>query len=244
MRYIYIYSPRNGVAEELERLIRGFDETAGLSLEINAYQTIEDLLGDASKAPVDFLYFDTEQCPDLKTRLNWISQAFPVCSLALLGDDEKNAVFGYAVRAMEYMTLPVDEDEFLCSLAELLRERVRRVTEFIPVKLHGIWQQIRADRVSYIRSDGHSLYFHMDDGKSLRVAVGSFHEYESLLSLHTGFFRCHKSYVANAEHVRKWDRFALTMDNGEQIAVSRPYRSALRSFYAAYEAGDYQQPSR
>ena len=244
MRYIYIYSPRNGVAEELKRMIRDFDETAGLSLEVNTYQTVGDLLGDSAKVPVDILYFDTEQCPDLKTRLKWVSQAFPACSLALLGDDEKNAVFGYAVRAMEYMTLPIDEDEFLRSLAELLQERVRRITEFIPVKLHGIWQQIRADRVSYIRSDEHSLYFHMDDGKSLRVALGSFHEYEPLLNLHAGFFRCHKSYVANAAHVKEWDRFSLTMDNGEQIAVSRPYRAALRSFYAAYEAGKYQKPSR
>ncbi len=241
---IGIYSPRKELSEELERLIEEFDRSACLSLNVSLYGEYADMIRYAADAPMDVLFFDTENCPDLKTRLKWVAQTLPTCSLALLGDDEKNAVFGYAVRAAEFLTFPADEEEFFSTLARLLRERVRLKTEFIPVRIQGIWQRLNKDHVSYVRSDGHNLEFHMDDGQSLRV-FGGFREYGPLLDVHADYFRCHKSYVVNAKHVAKWEMSELTLDNGETVAISRPYRQAVHSFYAAYTTCAYQDaPAR
>lgn len=236
---IGVYSPREKLRAELGRLVEEFDHSACLSLNMRLYEDYSDMIKDAAEAPTEVLFFDTEDCPDLKTRLKWVAQSLPTCSLALLGNDEKNAVFGYAVRAAEFLTFPFDEEEFFSTLARLLRERVRLKTEFIPVRIQGVWQRVNKDHVSYVRSDGHNLLFHMDDGRDLRI-FGGFREYGPLLDVHADYFRCHKSYVVNARHVAKWDMSELTMDSGETIAISRPYRQSVRSFYAAYSTYAYQ----
>ncbi len=239
---IGVYSPREKLRREIGRLIEEFDHSACLSLNVRLYGEYTEMLKQSTEAPMEVLFFDTENCPDLKTRLKWASQALPTCSLALLGNDEKNAVFGYAVHAAEFLTFPSDEEEFFSTLARLLRERVRLKTEFIPVRIQGVWQRVNKERVSYVRSDGHNLMFRMDDGRDLRI-FGAFREYEPLLDVYADYFRCHKSYMVNAKHVAKWDMSELTMDNGETVAISRPYRQAVRSFYAAYATYAYQSAS-
>lgn len=230
---IGLYSPRPPLLAEQREAVEEFNRAACLDLTLRCCDSYQALLQETSSLPLDILFYDMEGSQDAREELKRLLQTVPNCRVVLLSDSEQHAVFGYALRAAGYLTTPLDREEFLSQLIYLIRERIRAKEQFLPVRINGVWSQLNMAHITYVESAGHSLIFHLNDSRQLRVQSG-FREYQSLLDLNPDYFRCHKSYVVNMSYVKDWSPTAFTMKNGEEVNISRPYRQTARSVYACY----------
>lgn len=240
---IGLYSPRPALLEEQRQVVEEFNGTACLDLELQSYDTYDALMQGASNLPFDMLFYDTEGSRDAEEELLRLVQTAPNCRLVLLSDSERHAVFGYALRAVGYITTPLDKEEYLSFLIHLIREQVQKKEQFLPLKVNGVWSQLDMSHITYVESAGHSLLFHLSDKRELKVMAG-FRDYQRLLDLNPDFFRCHKSYMVNMRYVREWSLTAFTLKDGDEVNISRPYRQAARSMYACYVTKPQPAPQK
>ena len=232
---IGIYSPRPTLLDQLRAAIEEFNQTACLDLSVRCYGSERELAQGVTNLPLDILFYDTDQSANLEERLTRFVQTLPHCRLVLLSESERHAVFGYAVRAAGYLTLPLDLEDFLATLISLLREQMRIKEQFLPVKVNGVWTQLNTQYVTYLESAGHNLIFHMNDKRELKVAA-SFRDYQNVLDLNPDLLRCHKSYMVNLRYVSQWEMDRFTLTDGSAVSISRPYWHTARSVYACYLA--------
>ena len=230
---IGLYSPRLPLLEAQRQTIEEFNETACLDLELKSYDTYDALMQGASNLPFDMLFYDTEESRDAENELLRLVQTIPNCRLVLLSDSERHAVFGYALRAVGYLTTPLDKEEYLSLLIHLIREQVQKKEQFLPLKVNGVWSRLDMSHITYVESSGHSLLFHLSDRREFKVMAG-FKDYQRLLDLNPDFFRCHKSYMVNMRYVKDWSLTTFTLKDGDEVNISRPYRQVARSMYACY----------
>lgn len=233
MLQIGLYSPRRELLEEQRKTVEEFNESACLDLELRSYDTYDALMQGVSNLPIDVLFYDTEQSKDAEQELLRLVQTVPNCRLVLLSDSERHAVFGYALRAVGYLTTPLDKEEFLSQLIYLIREQIQRKEQFLPLKVNGVWSQIDMNFITFVESAGHNLLFHLLGGRTFKV-LSAFKDYQRLLDLNPDFFRCHKSYMVNMRYVKDWSLSAFTLSDGDEVNISRPYRQAARCMYACY----------
>ena len=236
-----LYSPRAALIQQQRAAVEELNQTACLDLTLRCFETYRELSQGITSVPLDILFYDTEEGRDLEAHLIRIFQTLPNCRLVLLSDSERHAVFGYAVKAAGYLTLPLDNEDFLSTLILLLRERLERKEQFLPVKVNGVWSQLNMRHITYLESSGHSLIFHMNSGQNIRVTA-SFRDYQSLLDLNTDFLRCHKSYVVNLHYVKTWEMDGFTLADGNVVSISRPYWQMARSVYACYMTQTRDEP--
>lgn len=228
-----LYSPRPTLLEAQRETVEEFNESACLDLELKCFDTYDALMQGAANLPFDMLFYDTEGSADAENELLRLVQTVPNCRLVLLSDSERHAVFGYALKAVGYLTTPLDREEYLSLLIHLIREQIQKKEQFLPLKVNGVWSRLDMNHITYVESSGHSLLFHLSDRREFKVMAG-FKDYQRLLDLNPDFFRCHKSYMVNMRYVKDWSLTAFTLKDGEEVNISRPYRQAARSMYACY----------
>ena len=230
---IGIYSPRPELLRQLSQPLEEFMEYANLSLTLRIYSDSAELNTSLSSAPLDLLLFDTEQSDDPMTQLQRISHTIPNGTLVLLCDDSRYALQGYSVHASDYLITPLSKDKVIGVLTTFLRKRLGQDTYYLPIRINSVWSRVNMDHITYLESAGHTMFFHLNDGRVLSAPV-HYRDLEGLLDLNPDFFRCHKSYVVNLRYVVDWDMDRLTLADGNTVSISRPYRQIVRSIYACY----------
>lgn len=236
-----LYSPQAALLEQQRTAIEEFNQSACLDLTLRCFESYRELSQSITVAPLDILFYHTEESRELESQLMRIFQTLPNCRLVLLSDSERHAVFGYAVKAAGYLALPLDSEDFVSTLILLLRERLQAKEQFLPIKVNGVWSRLNMRHITYLESSGHSLIFHMNSGRSIKAAAG-FKDYQSLLDLNTDFLRCHKSYVVNLRYVKAWEMDSFTLADGSVVNISRPYWQTARSAYACYMTQTRDEP--
>ena len=238
--HIGIYTPDPHLLGEQAAAVEELIETSCLNLSLHLYSRHGDLIASLTNQPLDVLFYHIEAGGEFENRVWEVRRIIPGCALVLVGDDPRHAVFGYQVRAEDFLLAPLDPEDLISSLAQLLRHRMEAKEQYLPVKVGGVWGPLNMAHILYLESAGHSLIFHMDDGRQFR-SIFSFKDYQSLIDLNRHFFRCHKSYVVNLSHVTGLEQNSFTLDNGDTVNISRPYRQITRSYYASYVTGRYDR---
>ncbi len=213
-----------------------------MDIDFAAFGDLKSLFRGMTESPFDILLFDTEQVENLQETLVRVTQVQPYCILALLSDSEQYAVMGYSVHASAYWILPMDEADYLSLFAALIREIPYKLEHFLPIKVNGVWSRIEVSSLAYLESAGHTLIFHMADGRVFRMTAG-FRDYQFQLDSSSSLLRCHKSFVVNLSHVRDWQMDSFLLKDGNSINISRPYWQTARSIWARFVTSVQQDES-
>ena len=86
--------------------------------------------------------------------------------------------------------------------------------------------------IIYCESDGAYSFIYFTNGKKLLISK-TLRYLEDILCDYQ-FFRVHKSFIANLDHVSKYSRGSggmLTMNNGARIQVSRRKKEELLNLF-------------
>ncbi len=237
---VAIYSLRDILRQQWQQTMEDFLRTSFLDISLGVYSRHDELMDAIAASPLDILFYDMEH--DLRAESNiWeVMRTVPECSLVLIGDSARHAVFGYGVRAVDFLLTPIDPEDMLSSLARLIRPLQHYREQFLPVKLNRVWSKLSMAHITYVESTGHHLIFHMDDGQTFRM-IATFKEYQPLLDLNRHFFRCHKSYVVNLLHVADIGQGSFLLKDGGAVSISRPYRQSAYCFYTSYLTERYDR---
>jgi two-component system LytT family response regulator len=148
----------------------------------------------------------------------------------------------YAIKAirfaaLDYLLKPVKIDELQAALERVrknrekkdkdkysfLKEAFSKANTFNRIMLQSLDQYhlIKLDDILYCKASDNYTYFYTRGGKHYLVTK-QLKEYEELLSTHN-FFRIHKTYLVNIDHVErvnKTDGVTVVMSNQDELPVA------------------------
>ena len=135
----------------------------------------------------------------------------------------------YSTRHQYLLLTPFSPVEVRAALDKVLG-MIGRVAAPVMLRSGGSTHVINPHEVQFVQSQGRKVLVSYVDGREL-YAYAALSDLEKQLP--GSFVRCHKSYLANMEHVIRGCREALTMTTGAQVPVSQRQYRAVRDALAA-----------
>ena len=225
------------VAENLQTLIRQFDEEYNIKSEVYSYTKPSELFSFMQKDNVDVIFMDLDFEDENEDGIVWlkkIRQYYPQTIIIILTAYENRYKEGYEVRAFRFMTKPIEQKELFDYLSDSMEEL--QLVDSILLVRRGIPHNIILRDICYLSAQS--------GGSELWTKKDIFYCEESLLQWEkrlpdTLFFRCHSKYLVNLSHVTSFDKQILILDNGEKIPVSRRRWKPFQLAYMKYDTKDY-----
>lgn len=141
------------------------------------------------------------------------------------------AMDGYQVNAYRYILKPVDKAYFLQEVRTILTSIARLQNKYFSFTNEKGLFKIKTTDIYYFESNMRTLSVCHLGGKT--TFTGKISEVEESLS-EQSFFRIHKSYVVNLKHIRNIFKDTVTLENGEELPLSRHRSKELRQQFLSY----------
>lgn len=187
-------------------------------LELRQYGRAEDFLFDYSEEKdFDLLLLDVEMPGmngvELAKRVRLDSSVIQIIFITgyyeYFGD-------GFDVSALHYLLKPVDEKKFCLVLDRAAGNLSQRQRTVLVVHGEGSVKVALSDIV-YVEAENVYVSVHtMDEKYRMRMALGKFAQ-----QLDDTFFKVHRSFIVNLNHVRGITRTEVEMENGDKVPLSR-----------------------
>ena len=124
----------------------------------------------------------------------------------------------FQVEAYDYLTKPLDAARFARTMDRVLQTLEQRTAASIVIQQGSGCEVVPLSDVVYCEVLGRKVYLHKADG----TITGYYDRLEQLERRVDGrFFRCHRSYLVNLDHVRGCQAGKVLLSQGERIPVSR-----------------------
>ena len=220
MIHIAICDDEKCMTEKIEKMTVDFFKKKNTEISVVAYSSGEDLLKSSEKIDLLFLDIGMQGLDGIETARRLRQQGYQgfLIFITVL----KEMVFqSFEVRPFDYFVKPVQAAQF-----EKTMERL-----FVSVQDH-----ISPEKVSLLVQKGYEssiIAFQdivcceiIDRKVYLYLATGDVIDYYDRMEnlekkLDERFFRCHRSYLINLNHLQSYRNNTAYMVNGKEIPVSR-----------------------
>lgn len=139
------------------------------------------------------------------------------------------AVDSYSVKAANYLLKPVEPDKLFQALNDIMAN-LPRSTRSIAVKTANGIHRIKLQDIEYIEAQNKHVLFILTNGTALE-SIEPLHIYSDRLLTDKRFFKCHRSYVVNMQHIDSYTAKEIHTHSGSRIPISR---ACQREFDTAY----------
>lgn len=145
--------------------------------------------------------------------------------IVYISAEDKYAMDLFEVRPMHFLVKPIKEEKIIATLKKGME---------LSNKFNQTFEYKQGHSISKIEVKN-ILYFESMDRKVKMVTTGREEIfYGSLADIFSrlekyGFFFCHKSYLVNYHHVKKFEYERLKMENGAILPISQPKRKSVRA---------------
>lgn len=139
---------------------------------------------------------------------------------------------GYTVNALRYLRKPIQEQEVYSCLELAHRQFSLLQNSSILIETRDQSLVLRHADIIYIESQSHYLTFCLT--YNMRPVI---RKKLSQLLLHLPselFVQCHRSYLVNLAHIRRFTSNIITMSNNQTLPVSSTFSSALHIAFVHY----------
>lgn len=204
-----------------------------IAVEVLEYTSAEDFLCDDSFPDIVLLDIQMGEMDGMKLA-GQIRKNNESAEIVFITGFPDYAFRGYDVAALNYLLKPVSEEQ----LVRVLDKAVEKLTEpdsCLLVQTFDSRLKIPFGKILYIESFAHNVQINMVTGESVetRANIG-----DLAGRLGTGFFRCHRSYVASLKYVYRINKTEIVLDGGKTIPLSRRlYKEANMAFINFHGAG-------
>lgn len=145
----------------------------------------------------------------------------------------KYAIHGYEVDAMDFMVKPLYYDSFATKLERILIAASKKHGKKVIIRGGNKIISLDSKCILYVESMDHDLYIHSDDSKEIIKVRGTLASVKELLA-ELYFEECNKCYLVNLAKVQSVEGHVLSLENGEQLAISRAKKPDFLKKLAAY----------
>ena len=187
-------------------------------------------LRDFKAKPYDLVFLDIEM-PEIDgiTLAHQLRSVSPDVPIIFLTSHLEYALEGYEVRALRYLTKPIDPKKLQEVLNYVLRQQQEQRTLWIKTDLTEKKLLIRD--ISYMEAQNQNILI-CANGESFCVRH-NISDYETQLKC-DGFFRIHRSYLVSLQHIKTIGKNEVVLDNGTSLPVSRSNEKALKEALFEY----------
>lgn len=127
------------------------------------------------------------------------------------------ALEGYEVRAYRYLIKPVKYE----NLKENIRNCIKEIdikNKYIIVKEQGNQIKLDINEITYVEVQKETITIHTLN--EVYKTNGTMINIEKDIDCDR-FFRCHKSFLVNLEHIKSIKQYTAILENSEEVPVSR-----------------------
>lgn len=153
-----------------------------------------------------------------------------------ISDTIKYALYGYKVRAIDYLIKPIDKKELERPL-EILKEKMNKIGELsTKIVIEYGKKNIKIDYNNIIYCIMFSPYIDIctvNDKFTIRKKIS---DMEKILPSNL-FIRCHKSYLVNVKYIRQVTKKNIIMENKQVIPISRGKYDYVNEVFSDYFYG-------
>lgn len=217
--------------EWLRNLLLEWAQAALLQLEIHLYTSAEELLfAKDDHVGFDLALLDIQLgAMDGMTLAKELRKIDPSLQIIFITAYPDFAVEGYEVEALHYLMKPVGPEKLKATLDRAF-QRINQPRPSLWVRTPMGQVRILLEALYYAEAVGHDVMLHMQEG--VIVARMSINELEE--QLQEGFFRCQRSFIVNLRYVRRIDRSAILLDNGQEVPLSRKLYHSIHQAFIRY----------
>lgn len=212
----------------------------GFFYEVTPYQNGEDLISDHEKGHrFHMILLDMIMKPKNGIKVAEGIRAYDaLVPILIITSTTEYAVEGYKINAQRYLLKPIDHDELMKAAIPLLQESINREERFFTFSQDGAAVRVRLDQILYFESD--LKLVHLVTRQEEYTFPHTLSQIESDLAKE-GFERVHKSFVVNLRYVNRLNAQSLTLDNQQELPVSKHrYKDILRRIMQ-FESGNRQE---
>lgn len=139
----------------------------------------------------------------------------------------------FDVNAYHYLMKPIDENKFAAVLKRAWQEvnmRKQQEEQYIIVKSLHTKVKLFLKDIYYIESSNKKVLIHMKD--KIVENYGKMEEFESMLG--PSFYRCHRCYLVNFEHISSYSADTIWLINDDSLLLARKKYSDFVKKYLQY----------
>lgn len=138
---------------------------------------------------------------------------------------EDHVFDSFSVSAYDYIVKPIEKNRLYRTLERIERDERNRKTSLL-VKTENENRIIRTADIIFCEIIDHQMYIRLISGETV-ICSEKMEDMPSRLG--DDFFRCHRSYIINLNHLKGYSRCAAELAGGIKIPVSRLRRRDLEN---------------
>lgn len=215
------------MAEELEEKLSEFFAANNIESRITKFSDGTSLLenvGDCSDFDVIFLDIKMKAPDGMETarelrRRNYGGFLIFVTVL------EELVFEAFEVSAYDYLVKPIEVGRFEKTMNRLKKSLAENT---VAIRKSGETSFVRPDDIVCCEVIDRKLYIRLSSGETVDF-YGRLEELESRLD--SRFFKCHRSYIINFTHLKKFCGSSAVMRDGLKVPVSRLRRAAFKEAF-------------
>ena len=233
MLRIAIVEDEQEASAHLKALLLRFAEENSLETEIMEYRNAVSFLTNYT-ANFDLIFMDIEMPHingmDAAAKLREVDSTTLLIFVTNLGH---MAVKGYEVEAFDFIVKPVQAEALKLKMKRALIRLKQIKTGIVSFTSEGVRYRMPTSSVQYVEVRDHQLIYH--------TAEGNYPTYGTISSLleqlePQGFFLCNSCYLVNMRHVRKVEKYTVTVGSDE-LLISHPRKKAFLTALNNYIGG-------
>lgn len=203
--------------DDMEGKISNYMESKGYSYKLVRFSTGQDLLSSGQAFDILFLDIQMDAPNGMETAKLLREQGFGgiIIFITVL----KECVFdSFEVEAYDYLLKPVDIRRFLHTMDRTMGALEKRTEKSIVVRSGTMYRILPLDEIIYCEVLGRKIFLHTKNSET----ISYYYKLTDLeQSVDNRFFRCHRSYLINLDHVRELKKGEIVFLDGSHVPVSR-----------------------
>lgn len=220
--------------EYLSKEIEGWARTEQETYSVERYPSAEAFLfAWEEQKNTDILLLDIEMPGTdgmaLAKKLQHMGN--PVSIIFVTGNPDF-ALDGYDLEAVSYLVKPVKRERLWTALCRA-RERISRRAAIVVALFGGEVEKVYLSDICCLEGDGHDCILWKRDGKKL-ICKSGLRQMEQELDGCASFFKPHRSYFVNLEHVDRIGKKEIRMDNQMTVPIARGKWEELNRAYMGF----------
>lgn len=219
--------------DEVALIAAGYFKSINTPCSIRKYMRPQTLLADSLGIRFDLMILDIIMPGMTGMELARELRGKNVdAEIIFVTSNSEYALESFDVFPLTFITKPIDGEKLAKALGIFTKKH--DISPSLEVKNDlGEKVSIRTDSIAYIKSQGHTVIYYLDDGETISSSSENF---TTACDKMPGFFyRCHRCYSVNMKKVFSIDRYEFTLEDKTKIPISKnDYLEAKRRFTLNY----------
>ena len=205
------------MAREIADQLAGYMKETDCDYSVDCFSSGHALLKSSDEFDVIFLDIQMERPDGMETAA--LLRRRESRSLLIFVTVLKDRVFDvFPLEAFDYLLKPLDRDRFRRTMDRALRWLERDAAKNLVIQRGSGCQVILLSDILYCEVLGRKIFIHKKDG----IVLDYYDRLEDLEQrVDSRFFKCHRSYLVNLDHVGGCQDGQVLLSQGERIPVSR-----------------------